>query len=74
VDTTESGQTIYEADETLPIELDAASILHAAGFRVVVSRTGPTSVVKLGPAGADALVGIYFDAGLGGQRRQRDRL
>jgi N-acetylmuramoyl-L-alanine amidase len=47
---TESGQTIYEADETLPVELDVAALLRADGFRVVVSRTGPTSVVRLDSA------------------------
>jgi N-acetylmuramoyl-L-alanine amidase len=36
---TESGQTIYEEDETLPVELDTAKVLEAKGFTVVVSRT-----------------------------------
>jgi N-acetylmuramoyl-L-alanine amidase len=91
VGVTESGQTIYEADETLPVELDAAALLRADGFRVVVSRTdsGSGAVARLGPADvsgrlltaagvhadvgardicandahAEALVGIYFDAG-----------
>jgi N-acetylmuramoyl-L-alanine amidase len=45
--TTETGATIYEADETLPVELDAASLLRADGYRVVVSRTTNSSVVKL---------------------------
>ena len=36
---TESGQTIYEEDETLPVELDTAELLEAKGFTVVVSRT-----------------------------------
>ncbi len=47
VGTTASGAPIYEADETLPVELDAAAQLRADGFRVVVSRTGNTSVVRL---------------------------
>jgi N-acetylmuramoyl-L-alanine amidase len=90
VGTTESGQTIYEADETLPVELDAMAILRSDGFRVVVSRTGATSVARLSSAdvsdgeltiqgahddvaardvcanlaGANVLVGIYFDAGI----------
>ncbi len=89
VGTTESGQTIDEADETLAVELDTATILRGAGFRVVVSRTGNVSVIRLVPAdvqngaltiqgvhddvaaravcandaGADLLVGIYFDSG-----------
>jgi N-acetylmuramoyl-L-alanine amidase len=49
VGTTASGRTIYEAVETLPVELDAMTILRQAGFRVVVSRTGDSSVVALGP-------------------------
>ena len=46
---TRTGQVIDEADETLPVVLDATAILRRAGFRVVVSRTGPTSVLRLGP-------------------------
>ncbi len=86
---TEDGNTIEEAVATLPVELDVATILRARGYRVVVSRTGPSTVLRLGPAdvsggvltlqgahddvvardrcadlaGADALVGIYYDAG-----------
>ncbi len=48
VGTTKTGKTIYEADETLPVVLDTMAILRRAGFRVVVSRTGPTSVLRLG--------------------------
>jgi N-acetylmuramoyl-L-alanine amidase len=47
VGTTESGATVYEADETLPVELDAAGMLRNDGFRVVVSRTTNSSVVRL---------------------------
>ncbi len=46
---TEDGQHITEASLTLPVELDAASLLRAQGITVVVSRTGDTSVAKLGP-------------------------
>lgn len=49
VGSTESGRVIYEADQTLPAVLDAMAILRRAGFRVVVSRTGPASVLRLGP-------------------------
>jgi N-acetylmuramoyl-L-alanine amidase len=49
VGTTKTGKTIYEAGETLPVVLDTMAILRRAGFRVVVSRTGPTSVLRLGP-------------------------
>jgi N-acetylmuramoyl-L-alanine amidase len=89
VGATQSGQTIYEADETLPVELDTLAILRRHGFRVVVSRTRAESVVRLtagdvsgrlltlqgvhddvaardvcaNDAGANLLVGIYFDSG-----------
>lgn len=46
---TRTGQVIYEADQTLPVVLDTMTILRRAGFRVVVSRTGPTSVLRLRP-------------------------
>jgi N-acetylmuramoyl-L-alanine amidase len=47
VGTTSAGRTIYEADETLPVELDATALLRRQGFTVVDSRTGDTSVTKL---------------------------
>jgi N-acetylmuramoyl-L-alanine amidase len=47
---TSAGTTIYESHETLPVELDAASILRADGFRVVVSRSAQTNVVRLNRA------------------------
>jgi N-acetylmuramoyl-L-alanine amidase len=46
---TESGETIYESDLTLPVELDTMSLLRAAGYTVVVSRTTDSTVLKLGP-------------------------
>ncbi|HWE70158.1 MAG TPA: N-acetylmuramoyl-L-alanine amidase [Acidimicrobiales bacterium] len=49
VGTTSSGKTIYEADETLPVELDVEARLRADGYRVVVSRTRATTVLRLGP-------------------------
>jgi N-acetylmuramoyl-L-alanine amidase len=45
--TTQSGATIHEADLTLPVVLDTVPLLQAQGFRVVVSRTGATSVTRL---------------------------
>jgi N-acetylmuramoyl-L-alanine amidase len=89
VGVTESGRSIDEARETLPVELGVMALLRARGFRVVVSRTGNSSVVRLTPAdvtqqtltlqgahddvaardvcandaGAQVLVGIYYDAG-----------
>jgi N-acetylmuramoyl-L-alanine amidase len=56
VGTTQSGRTIDEADETLPVELDAMALLRAKGFRVVVSRTRATTVVRL--SAADASGGV----------------
>lgn len=47
---TESRATIYEAEETLAVELDTMAILRAKGFRVVVSRTRNSSVVRLRPS------------------------
>ncbi|MGA2036995.1 MAG: N-acetylmuramoyl-L-alanine amidase, partial [Acidimicrobiales bacterium] len=47
VGTTEAGSTIYEADATLPVELDAMTLLRSKGFRVVVSRTRDSTVLRL---------------------------
>lgn len=49
---TESGRTIYEEDETLPVELDVMALLRAQGYRVVVSRTGASTVMRLGSGDA----------------------
>jgi N-acetylmuramoyl-L-alanine amidase len=46
---TESGHTVYEADLTLPVELEAAARLRADGFTVVVSRTRASLVARLEP-------------------------
>ncbi|MFZ0250926.1 MAG: N-acetylmuramoyl-L-alanine amidase [Acidimicrobiales bacterium] len=46
---TTSGQTIYEADETLPVELDTMALLRAKGFTVVVSRTRDETVSRFQP-------------------------
>jgi N-acetylmuramoyl-L-alanine amidase len=50
---TESGQLVEESDVNLSIELDTMAILRARGFRVVVSRTTNTNVLKLGPGDTD---------------------
>jgi len=89
VGTTQSGQAVAESTVNLAIELHAADLLRAQGYRVVVSRTSDTTVVRLTAADmsgqylsalgvhddvaardvcanlakADALVGIYMDAG-----------
>ncbi len=49
VGTTEAGTAIDEAHLTLPVELDALQLLRANGFRVVVSRTLQSTVVRLAP-------------------------
>jgi N-acetylmuramoyl-L-alanine amidase len=54
VGATADGQTIHEADETLPVELDAMALLRAKGYRVVVSRAKASTVLRLGPADTDA--------------------
>ncbi|MGH9122878.1 MAG: N-acetylmuramoyl-L-alanine amidase family protein [Acidimicrobiales bacterium] len=62
---TESGQAIYEADLTLPVELDTMALLRPQGFRVVLSRTASSSVALLGPAdlseGALSIQGAHDD-------------
>ena len=54
---TESGQTIYEADETLPVELDTMKLLRANGFTVVVSRTKAETVIR--PQPGDVSGGLF---------------
>ncbi len=55
----ENGNTVYEADETLPVELDTMALLRAKGFTVVVSRTGDETVSRPGP---DDVSGGLFTA------------
>jgi N-acetylmuramoyl-L-alanine amidase len=50
---TTSGQQIEESTINLSIELDTMQILREEGFRVVVSRTENTTVIKLGPGDTD---------------------
>jgi N-acetylmuramoyl-L-alanine amidase len=65
VGTTQGGTTIDEGHENLPVELDVMSILRGDGFRVVVSRTGDTTVLRLGPGdvadGSLTLQGAHDD-------------
>ncbi len=49
VGTTSSGKTIYEANETLAVELAAMALLRADGFTVVASRTTNSTVLRLQP-------------------------
>ena len=44
-----AGRTIEESQLTLPVELDAMALLRAQGFRVVVSRTTDSTVLRLAP-------------------------
>jgi N-acetylmuramoyl-L-alanine amidase len=46
---TDSGRPVDEATETLAVELDAMALLRADGFRVVVSRTGDSTVARMEP-------------------------
>jgi N-acetylmuramoyl-L-alanine amidase len=47
--TTSTGSRVDERQLTLPVTLDAARLLRGEGFRVVLSRTNASSVVRLGP-------------------------
>ena len=62
---TEAGQPIYESDVNLPIEIDTMALLRADGYRVVVSRTQDSSVVRLSPEdmsdGVLSIQGAYDD-------------
>lgn len=48
VGVTAAGREVAEASETLPVVSDAAVRLRRAGFTVVLSRTGPGPVARLG--------------------------
>jgi N-acetylmuramoyl-L-alanine amidase len=65
VGTTESGATIEESRETLPIELEVSNLLRAQGYRVVLSRTTDNTVLRLTPvdlAGGElSLIGSHDD-------------
>ena len=61
VGVTESGQTVYEATETLAVELDTLALLRADGFTVTVSRTGNSPVAR--PQPGDVSDGLYTVAG-----------
>ena len=67
---TESGQTIEEADETLPVELDTMGLLRAKGFTVVVSRTKDETVARLGPG--DVSGGLFTAQGVHDDVAARD--
>ena len=62
---TESGRRVAESEVNLPVELDTMQLLHADGFRVVVSRTKETTVARLTSAdlgdGVLSLQGSHHD-------------
>lgn len=53
VGTTDTGRSVEESTVNLHIELDATALLRADGYRVVVSRTAQTTVVRLSAADTD---------------------
>ncbi|MGH3171827.1 MAG: N-acetylmuramoyl-L-alanine amidase family protein [Trebonia sp.] len=50
---TSSGSTVTESAINLSVALDTMKVLTSAGYRVVLSRTEQTTVLKLGPADTD---------------------
>lgn len=68
--TTDTGQTIYEAGENLTIELQAMNVLRTDGFRVVVSRTSNTNVIR--PTAADLTSGALSVTGARADVAARD--
>ncbi len=67
---TAAGQTIDEADETLPVELDAMQLLRAKGFTVVVSRTKAETVIR--PQPDDVSGGLFTVQGVHDDVAARD--
>ncbi len=67
---TASGQTIYEADETLPVELDTMKQLRSKGFTVVVSRTEAETVIR--PQPGDVSGGLFTVQGVHDDVAARD--
>jgi N-acetylmuramoyl-L-alanine amidase len=61
VGVTASGQTIYEATETLAVELDALAMLRSEGFTVTVSRTRSSPVAR--PQAGDVAQNLYTEQG-----------
>ncbi|MDA8310900.1 MAG: N-acetylmuramoyl-L-alanine amidase [Actinomycetota bacterium] len=67
---TQTGRVIYEAPENLEIELETMNLLRAHGFRVVVSRTTNTDVLK--PTPADLTGGVLSVEGAKADVAARD--
>ncbi|HEX4221490.1 MAG TPA: N-acetylmuramoyl-L-alanine amidase, partial [Pseudonocardiaceae bacterium] len=51
---TSTGQHLQEKQLTLPVVMDAAQLLEANGYRVVVSRTTDTAIIPMTPADLDS--------------------
>ncbi len=66
----QAGQTIYEADETLPVQLDTMGLLRAKGFTVVVSRTKAETVARFQPG--DVSGGLFTVQGVHDDVAARD--
>ena len=65
VGVTASGRQVLEADETLRVALDTLPLLRADGYRVVLSRTRDSTVLRLAPddvsGGELTLLGAHDD-------------
>ena len=62
VGVTLAGKTVHEADETLRVALDTLALLRAAGYRVVLSRTGAAAVAR--PLPGDLAGGVFTGQGV----------
>jgi N-acetylmuramoyl-L-alanine amidase len=62
VGVTLGGRSVHEADETVRVALDALAPLRAAGFRVVLSRTGAGAVARPAPGDLDG--GLFTAQGV----------
>ena len=67
---TSNGTQVSEAPVNLRIELLTAAILRVHGYRVVVSRTGPSGVARLGPG--DVTGSLLTPAGVHADVAARD--
>ena len=66
----ENGNPVYEADETLPVELDTMALLRGKGFTVVVSRTKAETVSRPAPDDVDG--GLFTTQGVHDDVAARD--
>jgi N-acetylmuramoyl-L-alanine amidase len=66
----ENGNTVYEKDITLPVELDTMALLRAKGFTVVVSRTTDETVSR--PQPDDVSGGLFTAQGVHDDVAARD--